>query len=558
MKKLLYFLVSISTLSTAFAVNRTWLGTTNDWANAANWSPSGVPGSADILTIEAKTNAPTIYNGTSATVIRIFLQSNAQLTISTGASLTITNASPSSNFPNGITMNNASFNNNGTLTINQPSPGSVSVGIELTGSSVLQNSGTMDVYALTSGIQLSGTSSLTNNSTGVMNVSSNRAIWILSTSAGATIVNNNIINCTSTSGGFGFNLSAGSLSNSGTMNFLAGNGFYSDPATTTTNLSCGKMIFNNAASSNMDNRGSVTNNGLIQIYNSLKNSGTITNNGIIKYESLQTTGGGAITNNGIVIDDKTDPIVQVGTTNSASILGIYTNEATTTIAGTFTTPDQFSPDGLLPGDKTLYAKIAPAGNGCEYIVPFLYTVSALPVTLVQFSGKNNGNGQNTLTWLTSDEKDFGYFEIQRSSDARSFEAIGSVVASEQVNALKSYQFVDSRTLGMNYYRLKMVDHTDGNYQFSKIISVLNSVENNIVGSFYPNPSNGPVFVDVYAEASESWQIQVFDANGKMITTESRVLQKGMNKVTLTNLAKGLNIVQFENSKSSISRKLVRQ
>lgn len=556
MKKLLYLLLSILTIPSASAIDRSWVGTTSDWATASNWSPSGVPSSADILTIQATAHDPAISNGTSTTVRRIFLQSNAQLTISTGATLTITNASPSDDFPNGITMNNASFNNNGTLTINQPFPGNVSIGIELIGSSILQNSGTIDIYARTAGIQLSGTSRLSNTITGVVNTSSNAAIWSL-IGGNATIINNNIMNCTGTTGGFGFNLGAGSLSNSGTINFLAGNGLYSETNSVTTNLSCGKMIFNNDPGMFMENKGSITNSGLIQVHNSLKNSGTITNNGVLKYESLQTTGDGAITNNGFIIDDKTSPIVQVGATNSSSILGIFTNEAATTSAGTFTAPDQFLPDGLLPGDNTLYAKIAPAGNGCQYIVPFLYTVSALPVTLLQFSGKSTGNGQNTLTWLTSDEKNFAYFEIQRSSDARSFEAIGAVTKSEQGNALKSYHFVDSQTAGMNYYRLKMVDQ-DASYQFSKIISVLNSVENGVVGSFYPNPSNDQVFVDIYADASENWQIRVFDLSGKMVSTENLILQKGMNKVSLIKLVKGVNVVQFENSKSSISRKLIRQ
>jgi hypothetical protein len=37
---------------------------------------------------------------------------------------------------------------------------------------------------------------------------------------------------------------------------------------------------------------------------------------------------------------------------------------------------------------------------------------------------------------------------------------------------------------------------DGKYKYSKIIAIDNNFEKNIVGQFYPNPSQGKSFVEI--------------------------------------------------------------
>ena len=50
---LLIALASLWSVPSAFAVAKTWAGTTTDWNTGSNWSPVGVPGSvtADTVTI---------------------------------------------------------------------------------------------------------------------------------------------------------------------------------------------------------------------------------------------------------------------------------------------------------------------------------------------------------------------------------------------------------------------------------------------------------------------------------------------------------------------------
>ncbi len=183
---------------------------------------------------------------------------------------------------------------------------------------------------------------------------------------------------------------------------------------------------------------------------------------------------------------------------------------------------------------------------------------ALPVNLISFTGKKTGERQNTLKWITANEKAFKAFEIQRSSNTKSFESIGTVNSIEkQISNLNNYQFVDNQATGNNYYRLKMVD-LDGKYNYSKIISIENSVEQDVVGQFYPNPSTGKVYVDINSIERMNWSITTYDILGKTLNSETKILQKGMNKVMLDKLAQGFNFVRFENGKTSEIRKVIKQ
>jgi trimeric autotransporter adhesin len=184
--------------------------------------------------------------------------------------------------------------------------------------------------------------------------------------------------------------------------------------------------------------------------------------------------------------------------------------------------------------------------------------SALPVTLVSFSGKKTAENKNALKWITADEKDFDRFEVQRSSDARSFETIGVIVEHRMDGqTLTTYEFTDVLPGTSNYYRLKMVDR-NASFQYSRIISIENSVEQAVVGSFYPNPSNGKVFVDVYAVESGSWTLTIIDPSGKIISTRVHDLKKGMNKIIVHGLSTGLNLVRFEHGRYSEVRKVLRE
>ncbi|SDN09496.1 T9SS type A sorting domain-containing protein, partial [Siphonobacter aquaeclarae] len=114
--------------------------------------------------------------------------------------------------------------------------------------------------------------------------------------------------------------------------------------------------------------------------------------------------------------------------------------------------------------------------------------SPTPVTLISFRGTDTPNGAE-LVWVTSEERNFDRFEIQRANDDElHFAAIGTVRGGKT-----NYRYTDaSKGSGTVYYRLKMIDQ-DGTSSYSRVVSM----QRVYLGTVYPNPSKDwSVFLDV--------------------------------------------------------------
>jgi hypothetical protein len=181
----------------------------------------------------------------------------------------------------------------------------------------------------------------------------------------------------------------------------------------------------------------------------------------------------------------------------------------------------------------------------------------LPISLVNFSAKNMNN-TNLLNWQTSQEINASHFEIERSVNNNSFIKIGVVNSVNKVVIEKNnYQYIDYQPfIGLNYYRLKLVD-LDGDYRYSKTIALNYDNTTGAVGQFYPNPSIGNYSnIDINVKEKGEWQINQLDIMGKVLKTEKLILEKGINKVKISNLIKGINLISIENNGNITVRKLL--
>ncbi len=101
----------------------------------------------------------------------------------------------------------------------------------------------------------------------------------------------------------------------------------------------------------------------------------------------------------------------------------------------------------------------------------------MPVTLVSFVAKKD-DANVTLNWETSSETNSDYFDVQKSTDARSFETIGRKQAVSESADLVRYTLKDEQPIeGLNYYRLKMVDK-DATYSYSRIVAANYQINEN--------------------------------------------------------------------------------
>ena len=173
----------------------------------------------------------------------------------------------------------------------------------------------------------------------------------------------------------------------------------------------------------------------------------------------------------------------------------------------------FAGECLSPGSTSLSVTI----NSC----------STLPVDLISFEGKMLLGGTNELNWITASEKNNDHFEIESSSDARSFETIGWTEGKGTVYAEQRYKFTDTNPKAdLTYYRLKQMD-SNKTFEYSAIIAVKNEA---VAKSFviYPNPAVNELGIKLDKNIVIAETI-LYDLHGKRVLFQknaSRQMQIG--------------------------------
>ncbi|MEO6303154.1 MAG: T9SS type A sorting domain-containing protein, partial [Bacteroidia bacterium] len=179
------------------------------------------------------------------------------------------------------------------------------------------------------------------------------------------------------------------------------------------------------------------------------------------------------------------------------------------------------------------------------------TSGVLPIELLNFD-VTCLNKKCEITWETATERSNDHFEIEKSSDAVDFkmiELIKSKAVNGNSNSKINYSTYDNDPVkGTGYYRLKQVN-TDRSYNYSKIVSVSNTISDNVSFVIYPNPNKGEFSVDVSGiENNHDVEIFIYSNEGKIIynsRTDSDSLKNKQFTFELgPNTANGLYKVVF--------------
>jgi glucose/arabinose dehydrogenase len=166
----------------------------------------------------------------------------------------------------------------------------------------------------------------------------------------------------------------------------------------------------------------------------------------------------------------------------------------------------------------------------------------LPLDLITFKGSLQNNA-TLLQWETANENNTSHFAVERSTDGRSFEGIGTVAAlGNSVNANK-YSYIDNNVSNLSstiiYYRLKMID-ADGQYSYSQVITIyLADITGRVVIS--PNPAKHETRVMITASLSGTVKWKLVDNNGRVVMQDAVYVNRGSNNFTinLNSLSGGL-------------------
>jgi len=178
----------------------------------------------------------------------------------------------------------------------------------------------------------------------------------------------------------------------------------------------------------------------------------------------------------------------------------------------------------------------------------------LPVTVTEFKGRHV-NSINELSWKTANEINFKQYDVERSTDGRSFFKIGEVTA----NQSGLYSFTDQQlTSNANYYRLKLVNN-DGSFTYSQVV-LLKHNNTIVINTVKPNPFIGEVELQLSLTRKEVVGILLFDERGRQVASKQVTAVAGSNTIKLPNLQQlsaGVYLLKVVTEGSVLQQKLIK-
>ena len=221
----------------------------------------------------------------------------------------------------------------------------------------------------------------------------------------------------------------------------------------------------------------------------------------------------------------------------------------TNVGGVVETLDTTIVPCLLANNTlTLSSSVGILSGSCNQI---------LPVEFKEFTGKHR-NGVNELNWITANEFNNNFFQIEHSPDGENFLSIGTVDAEINPKAKNSYSFTDVFPYtAITYYRLKQVD-LNGSSQYSETIAIHNGEIESV--RIYPTRLASGNLLTIEFDAVEASEIEISLQNiiGQVLLTEKRQVLEGRVKarVIIPDLNSGIYIVSFKGVGKDVTRKIV--
>ncbi len=218
----------------------------------------------------------------------------------------------------------------------------------------------------------------------------------------------------------------------------------------------------------------------------------------------------------------------------------------------------FQVDGawrVAAGTKGARMDAFPGASESDDFVLHIFPITLLDVDWVKFTGKSANNG-NLLEWITANEYGTKEFEVQRSTNGKTFSSIGKVTAKGGVN--NNYAFTDSNPLARSYYRLREVG-IDGKEHFSKVIVLDKSARFGIL-SISPNPARDVAEVQYTIEEAATVKLELFDAIGRLMLSSEINATVGVNSTALNvaTLANGNYVLSLTSGTHKATGKLVKK
>ncbi|MBO9201117.1 MULTISPECIES: T9SS type A sorting domain-containing protein [Niastella] len=214
---------------------------------------------------------------------------------------------------------------------------------------------------------------------------------------------------------------------------------------------------------------------------------------------------------------------------------------------------------VLSDQKIFFAGFTQATPDIVLAV-FNNDASSLPLVLSSFYAQKQTN-KVVLQWQTSSEENVKQFVIERSTDGKTYKAIGQVAAVGNSNLIRNYTFADQSPYMSqnNYYRLNMQD-ADGTTKYSKILIV--KFDGQLVASLgiFPNPTRDLLQVQLPDGMEGTVGLQIIDMNGRVVKWNNLASDGHALNTTLdvSTLVKGIYILRATAGNTTVTKRFSKQ
>jgi hypothetical protein len=158
------------------------------------------------------------------------------------------------------------------------------------------------------------------------------------------------------------------------------------------------------------------------------------------------------------------------------------------------------------------------------------TVVNLPTDIVQFDAVAKNKKVN-INWTTSQESNNSHFTLERSVNGTDYQSIARIEGAGTSTTRKNYSYIDANPQpGQNFYRLSQTDF-DGKKKNIGIKRVENK-ESQTLEARTIGTGNGQLKLELDVAQQGSYQLEIFDLNGRRIKTEAMQLVPGVHQKSI--------------------------
>ena len=175
--------------------------------------------------------------------------------------------------------------------------------------------------------------------------------------------------------------------------------------------------------------------------------------------------------------------------------------------------------------------------------------SSLPLFLLNFDGKAK-KSSNKLNWEMANTNFVAAFEIEKSFNGIDFELLANIDKQDVNDGKRNFTYEDENPYSITYYRLKIIEQ-NGNFSYSKTISILNSDTKLAITKIYPNPAHNNLTIDYNIETgiTDDMVFYIYNLDGKLMQMKkvhANNKTQGSQKLNLSMLPSGKYFLKVKN------------